>query len=638
MFAATGHIRTGFLFQTVRLSAYGLVAVGMLLHAGCVGDRIGDGCAAYTLEIAPAIAQERITGTSFDPGDRIGLYAAVSPGTPGTGNYAVNTSYTFDGTRWSAPGGSPLPWPGVSALDVYAYRPYDPNLTTGDPRNRPFTVGTDQSTPEKYDGNDLLWAKAGGNRPGTPVPLTFYHLLSRVQINIKASFDAGSGWPQNVRVAITGLSREMTVDLADGRITPTGSTGGIVREEMVLPGRILTGTAAARDIHEARVEEETVPLRRADPAPGYDVSFDAIVMPQGVSAALPLVRIALDGKDYVFLPAGDLSFVPGETLTLNLTLTDRWPGLVLDMGAIDRSSSRVWDIYDGAGLIGRVCLEYVFRNSAPGADLIAEVVYPAGGDGRPVLSAGFVARVYNRAPNRAQGRYEYNMAAVHGGSAVFGPQNTLDSYTSGNLPLINRVRFTPGHIEAAPDTETATLEARPYRLTDVDGNNYPVVKIGTQYWIADNYRAEHYTDGAPLTHYYYNNAPVSFKDLLGALYTWNTATEARFAPDGWHLPSGADWYSMWQYLYPEMGRKIKSFQMWSPNTNSDNASGFSALPAGRRTNTGVYNELGLYGQWWGSTRISASVGYRLYVGTGVSVTESSLSTNFAESVRLMRDN
>ncbi len=102
------------------------------------------------------------------------------------------------------------------------------------------------------------------------------------------------------------------------------------------------------------------------------------------------------------------------------------------------------------------------------------------------------------------------------------------------------------------------------------------------------------------------------------------------------MPAGGDWYSMWQYLYPEMGRKIKSFEMWG-GVNSDDASGFAALPAGRRTNTGTYNELGLYGQWWGSNQISATVGYRLYVGTGVSVTESSLNKNYAESVRLMRD-
>ncbi len=627
MSAATEHLRM-----------YGFVAGGLLLAAGCIGDKPGDCLANGTLEISPAIAGERITGNGFDPGDRIGLYAAVSSGAPGPENYAANTAYTYDGTRWTATGGSPLPWPGESTLDVWAYWPYDPNLSTEDPRSYPFTVGADQSTTENYKSNDLLWAKATGNQPGVPVQLTFSHLLSRVRINIRASFDAGDGWPQRAHVTIAGLSRQMTIDLSDGTIIRSGSPGGIARNEMALPGRVLTGTAATRNIHDTREEAEITLLRHADTTPGYDATFDAIVMPQEVGADLPLVRITLDGNDYVFMPADDILFVPGESLTINLTLTDRWPGLIFDMNDINWSSSRVWDIYNGTRLIGRVCMEYIFRNSAPRADQIAEVIYPAGDDGRLVLSAGFVARVYNRTPNRTQGRYEYNTAPVHGGSAVFGSSNTLDSYTSGNLPLIGKVRFTPGHIEAASNEETATLRAQPYILTDVDGNNYPIVKIGTQYWIAQNYRAEHYTDGTQLTYYYYNNNPASYKSLYGALYTWNTATAARFAPDGWHLPSRDDWYSMWQYLYPEMGRKIKSLEVWNPYIWSDNASGFSALPGGRRTNTGVYIEMGLLGQWWSSNQINATTGYRLYVGIGANVTETSLNKDQFQSVRLIRGN
>lgn len=171
---------------------------------------------------------------------------------------------------------------------------------------------------------------AGGSLPTGAVPLLFSHLMSRVRINIKASFDAAAGWPQRAQVALAGLSREATVDLAYGTLAPSGATNSAhaapsaaMRARAVSSDRVLTGTAAHRDVRDTRGEADMIPLRSTAAASGYDASYDAIVVPQQVSAAFPLVRIALDGKEYVFLPAAPVALVSGETLTLNLTLTDR---------------------------------------------------------------------------------------------------------------------------------------------------------------------------------------------------------------------------------------------------------------------------------------------------------------------------
>ena len=609
------------------------------VFCGCIHDKENPACTNKFIEINTFISGNRVTGSNFDPGDRIGLYAAVSPGVPANENYASNSAYTYDGSRWTAPGGSPLPWPGAVNLDIYAYWPFDPGLTDANPREYPFVISTDQSTEQQYIDNDFLWAAAHDRSPSGSIPLIFSHTFSRVQINIKASFDAGEGWPQNAEAAILGLAREMTIDLADGSLTTTGTNGSLTPAQNPGESRMLVGTALRGELPSPREEEQIIPLSLSSPETDYDISFAAILMPQAVSSGMPLVHIHLDGNNYVFIPSDDFVLAPGENLTMNLTLTDEWPGLILDIEDIDWEQSRVWNVYNGNRIIGRVCREYLFRRANPTIDQIAEVVYPADEDGKVDLTAGFVARVYNRTPNRVSNSYEYNTASVHGGRAVFGPKDTLYTYTSGNLPLIGKVRFgQEQHIEAADVGEAANLSLRPYLLTDGDGNEYPTVKIGTQYWIRKNYGAEHSMDGNPVTHYYYNNDAASYKEQYGALYTWDTAVSAGMVPSGWRVPSREDWQSIWHYLYPDMGKKIKTLGIWSSPLNSEDASGFSAPPGGRRTNTGAYNEMGSYGQWWGSTQIDANVGYRIYVGTGTAITESSLNKNYAESLRLMKDN
>jgi uncharacterized protein (TIGR02145 family) len=106
-------------------------------------------------------------------------------------------------------------------------------------------------------------------------------------------------------------------------------------------------------------------------------------------------------------------------------------------------------------------------------------------------------------------------------------------------------------------------------------------------------------------------------DDYGVLYNWPAAMVA--CPDGWHLPTDAEWSSMeislgLDPLYADsialrssgdVGKKLKSKTGWAKNGNGNNSSGFNVLPAGDRWYAnGSFMSLGSFAEFW-----SASVAY-----------------------------
>lgn len=175
-------------------------------------------------------------------------------------------------------------------------------------------------------------------------------------------------------------------------------------------------------------------------------------------------------------------------------------------------------------------------------------------------------------------------------------------------------------------------------VTDYDGNTYKTVKIGNQWWMAENLKVTHYADGIEIpnvidnndwgylgytdkAYCFYNNNANGESDIYGALYTWTAASNGAnsdanpsgvqgVCPDGWHLPSGSEWTELVEYLGGTMlaAEKMKEANYtWSINSGT-NESGFSALPGGIRTSLGEFDKLGMKSYWW-----SCAVSYPLYI-------------------------
>jgi uncharacterized protein (TIGR02145 family) len=167
-------------------------------------------------------------------------------------------------------------------------------------------------------------------------------------------------------------------------------------------------------------------------------------------------------------------------------------------------------------------------------------------------------------------------------------------------------------------------------VTDIDGNVYPTIIIGTQEWMAENLKVTHYRNGDAIPNvtgntqwrdltfgaYCWYDNDIGWKDVYGALYNWYAVVDSReLCPAGWHVPTDAEWIILINILEGQTfaGVKMKSTRTepddhprWNlPNTGATNESGFLGLPGGTRSN-GTFNVIGLVGQFWGSSESSSS--------------------------------
>jgi uncharacterized protein (TIGR02145 family) len=182
-------------------------------------------------------------------------------------------------------------------------------------------------------------------------------------------------------------------------------------------------------------------------------------------------------------------------------------------------------------------------------------------------------------------------------------------------------------------------------VVDCQGNSYSTVKIGNQWWMAENLKCIQYDTeserqpAAPATEVlipvstrggvnygpfyidvrdsitpYSGNLTSEQRSKLGLLYTWAatvgeanannatgrttdyTAPRQGICPNGWHVPTDAEWTVLIDYLdgHEKAGKKMKTSAGWYKGENyvaGSNSSGFSVLPAGYDLGTNVGTDI-----------------------------------------------
>jgi uncharacterized protein (TIGR02145 family) len=208
-------------------------------------------------------------------------------------------------------------------------------------------------------------------------------------------------------------------------------------------------------------------------------------------------------------------------------------------------------------------------------------------------------------------------------------------------------------------------------MTDIEGNVYRTVKIGRQVWTVDNLRTTEYNDGTTIPflpdsadwcnaigYCYYDNTTNRYSmDKIGALYNGNVVLTGKLAPSGWHVPAMAEWQVLTNYLETNgyswdgkvtsnmIAKALAAQADWIgtdiPGTvgndqATNNSSGFSGLPGGRRHTGGSFMEGGSWAHWWCSNADPYQKNFSLSNDQGSVWTGAGFS-EFGLSVRLVKN-
>jgi len=195
-------------------------------------------------------------------------------------------------------------------------------------------------------------------------------------------------------------------------------------------------------------------------------------------------------------------------------------------------------------------------------------------------------------------------------------------------------------------------------VTDVEGNTYRTISIGTQIWTAENLKTTKFNDSTDIhlitddkkwsyictpSYCWYNN-DEQYKDTYGALYNWYVGATGKICPVGWHVPTDDDWIIIESFLGGEdlAGKKMKEagFNHWiliNDSHISTNESGFTGLPGGIRTSAGSFHDIGKENLFWSSTGNGTGAWYRVQSVYGDFNFRGCLSIRIGGSIRCIKD-
>lgn len=161
------------------------------------------------------------------------------------------------------------------------------------------------------------------------------------------------------------------------------------------------------------------------------------------------------------------------------------------------------------------------------------------------------------------------------------------------------------------------------KCIDGDGNNYAIVKIGNQTWMAENLKTTRFSDSTEIPSVnsnnwinlttpgfcWFNNDELENKNTYGALYNWYAVSMANngnknICPEGWHIPSDAEWTILINNTGSNSALKLRENgnDHWSYSSmTGSNETGFSAVAAGYRGSIGGFADLDYTASWWSST-------------------------------------
>ncbi|WP_303010665.1 fimbrillin family protein [uncultured Bacteroides sp.] len=567
------------------------------------------------------LSNTRMTNNKFEVGDEVGLFALAGSTTMQEERYVDNLHFVCSsGDEFSSDESVFYPDDGVT-LTLISYYPYRQEGVAMGESTMQVTVATSQDTQIDYSRSDFLVAfKEDVSASKTAVDLTYNHKFFRLKVAL-----------------VPGKDEDAEAMLA---AKPVLSVSGFYTKVMY--------DFQEKTFLSYSTEKDIVPAGEWSEQAGRLVGKELILIPQETTEGYQYITLEAGGKTYTSLLPSGLHLQSGKQRELEITFVatedvlmsqvsggiDDWEGTdvdhvmseilhkYVDVSKLTFEKSNVCRVLNRGKQVAEICKEYLVT---PNFSSQAIVAYPMTEDNVADLSRGTVVQLLAQS------------GKVHGGSVSWDAVNHSLTYIPGTLPVRKNVYvLADGELSLSVTAADDVLPVMALDdvVRDVRGgmiHNYPVVKIGTQYWMRDNLEASLDMSGAeiPRLAAVTENVAGCLKSVTGNyFYMAATALSPDLLPVRWNLPNWEDWDILKAYL-KEDASLLKS-GTWLPMKSEEivqpanNLSGFNGLPVGMYVGTFQSDYEGKYLSYWTVNDTNAEIDAKVfYLNSGLNTVEKS---------------
>lgn len=541
-----------------------------------IDDDVQEGTVPISFSTKISKNTTKTTVSAFEKGERVGLFAMVTPASLYEYRYIDNLCLECGDDAVLIPQREVFYPEGDATLDFISYYPYQENGVSKGGSQLPISVQSDQSTSAGHSVSDFLVARATDIESGNdPVELAYKHQLLKLKIVL--SPEEGENVEDmllaNPHIVATGFKTQALYDLQTGEISELSSPASILpfgtwkkksngtlagKEFIIIPQEYNAGEQALALEWNGRQYTCALPELTMKGNVEIEIQINAL---QTTSCVLSGITSSI--KEWEFQETGE-----SEN---NRNLTS------VCIAALSFATSDVYRVYCRNVPVAEICKEYLYETAGNIASR-AIVAYPVK-DEKTDMQKGSVLQLLDEE------------GAVHGGSVNWDMENNSLTYTLGNsTPVENLYINENGEIALEKPETPAAINVSGYMIRDIRNGilkTYPIVKIGTQYWMKEDMQATCYRD---------SKKTLSSKNSLGTgagyfqdsekklfFYNGEAVLEGELAPSDWKIPNRDDWDKLITYIHNDAA--LLKAGTWKAFTNQtispvNNLAGLCILPHG----------------------------------------------------------
>ncbi|MCS2329323.1 fimbrillin family protein [Bacteroides fragilis] len=514
----------------------------------------------------------RAINNEFQEKDAIGLYVLTQLSTINQKRYIDNMRFTCSQATGFEPEETIYYPKGDGKCDFISYYPFQETGINQDQSIMQVQIHTDQSSVSKHSLSDFMIATNSDITPSqNMVSMEYKHKLCKLKITIKPApgEDIDELLNDNPSLSLNGFHSDASYDFLTDRFEPSGQTISVTPHgEWKIENNALTGKEVI--LIPEKIESDNHYINIDINGKSYSCPFpDNFQLVSEKNCSIAIIYKSSEGIQINNFDHSITDWTEGDS---GETTAQETSG-VIHLSALKFSKSNVYKAINEGTQVAEICKEYLLADNI---DAQAIVVYPVL-NGATDLNNGTVICLLDET------------ASVHGGKVSWDKVNNALDYTPGEQNIINDFYIAEDKsISISKPENPLLIRLQEDVLTDIrstETKSYPIVKIGTQYWIGRSLEATRYTDGSSINEIkdYQMNLPGYFTYNNKYFYTYPAIETGYLSTIGWKIPNQKEWDSLKDYLKNRASNlKSGSWKLIEKGDNYDalNKSYFNGIPEG----------------------------------------------------------